>query len=202
MSWISIIDPDDADGDLRRLYERVRKAGNGQVDNILKAHSPRPHTLEGHMALYKAVLHHSGNVLPEWLLETIGIYVSMSNGCKYCVDHHFAGLQRLLQNDRRTEKIMQALNAGAPQLFFEGRDLAALEYAHKLTVTPEAVSEKDIAEMRDAGLGDGEILEINQVTAYFAYANRTVMGLGVDDDGEELGLSPKTSGDIADWAHG
>lgn len=33
-------------------------------------------------------------------------------------------------------------------------------------------------------------LEINQVVAYFAYANRTVLGLGVNTEGEILGLSP------------
>ena len=55
--------------------------------------------------------------------------------------------------------------------------------------------------MRAQGFGDGEILEINQVTSYFAYANRTVSGLGVNIDGEVLGLSPEESADEADCAH-
>jgi uncharacterized protein YciW len=55
--------------------------------------------------------------------------------------------------------------------------------------------------MRSAGLDDGEILEVNQVVAYFAYANRTVSGLGVTTAGDVLGLSPAdTGGD--DWHHG
>jgi uncharacterized protein YciW len=55
--------------------------------------------------------------------------------------------------------------------------------------------------MRAAGLTDGEILEVNQVVAYFAYANRTVSGLGVTTHGDVLGLSPAdTEGD--DWSHG
>ena len=94
MSWIRIIDPREADGPLRDIYRRI--AGpDGRVDNVLQIHSLRPHTLEAHMALYKNVLHHRGNLLPKWLLETIGIYVSLLNGCAYCVEHHFAGLQRL-----------------------------------------------------------------------------------------------------------
>lgn len=52
--------------------------------------------------------------------------------------------------------------------------------------------------MRVAGLEDGEILEVNQVAAYFAYDNRTVSGLGVITKGEKLGLSPD---DGEDWAH-
>ncbi len=52
--------------------------------------------------------------------------------------------------------------------------------------------------MRVAGLNDGEILELNQVAAYFAYANRTVTGLGVSTEGEKLGLSP---GNNEHWEH-
>lgn len=53
------------------------------------------------MALYKAVLHHAHNRLPEALLETAGVYASMLNGCSYCVEHHLAGLRRLLDDDER-----------------------------------------------------------------------------------------------------
>ena len=64
MTWIDTISPADADDDLADRYRKV--AGpDGQVDNILKAHSLRPHTLDGHMALYKSVLHHSRNRLPK-----------------------------------------------------------------------------------------------------------------------------------------
>ena len=56
--------------------------------------------------------------------------------------------------------------------------------------------------MRAAGFDDGEILEINQVVAYFAYANRTVQGLGVTTRGDVLGLSPPDSDDGAGWRHG
>ncbi|MFT6462884.1 MAG: hypothetical protein ACJA0Y_002394, partial [Maricaulis maris] len=62
MSWIKTLDRKAADGRLSAIYDRV--AGKtGQIDNILAVHSLRPHTLEGHMALYKAVLHHYGNSL-------------------------------------------------------------------------------------------------------------------------------------------
>jgi len=45
------------------------------------------------------------------------------------------------------------------------------------------------------------MLEVNQVVAYFNYANRTVLGLGVSTDGDILGLSPGNSADVADWSH-
>ena len=54
----------------------------------------------------------------------------------------------------------------------------------------------DIDHLREAGLEDGQILEINQVVAYFAYANRTVLGLGVNESGDIIGLSPNDGEDI------
>ena len=108
MSWLETIPWAEATGRLRILYERI-KGPRDTIDQILLAHSLRAHTLEGHMALYKAVLHHSGNRLPKWLLETVGIYVSLLNGCGYCVEHHFAGLRRLLADEDRADALRQAL---------------------------------------------------------------------------------------------
>ena len=51
------------------------------------------------------------------------------------------------------------------------------------------------------GWEDGEILEINQVAAYFNYANRTVLGLGINTDADILGLSPGDSADSTNWRH-
>jgi uncharacterized peroxidase-related enzyme len=200
MTWIATISYEDAKGALRKLYDRIKGPDNN-VDNIMMAHSLRPHTMEGHMAIYKYVLHHPRNALPKTYLETIGVYVSLLNDCRYCIDHHFAGLLRLLQDDARGKEIRTALDAKEPAQAFEGRDLAGLDYVGKLTVAPATVTEQDVVALRDAGFDDGEILEINQVTAYFAYANRTVLGLGIDTDGDIIGLSPNDSTDPDNWSH-
>jgi hypothetical protein len=63
------------------------------------------------------------------------------------------------------------------------------------------VTEATVVGLRAAGYDDGEILEINQVAAYFAYANRTVQGLGCSTKGEVLGLSPGNADDPDDWSH-
>ena len=41
------------------------------------------------------------------------------------------------------------------------------------------MKEADVQTMREAGLDDAEILDANQVTSYFAYANRVADGLGI-----------------------
>jgi uncharacterized peroxidase-related enzyme len=200
MTWITTISCADATGALKRLYDRV-KGPHNNVDNIMLAHSLRPHSMEGHMALYKNVLHHPRNELPKSYLETIGVYVSSLNECRYCVDHHFAGLSRLLADDDRSAEILSALEQRNPDAAFAGRELAGLRYAHKLTTAPATMAETDIAELRTAGFSDGEILEINQVAAYFSYANRTVLGLGINTDGDIVGLSPGNANDPDNWNH-
>jgi uncharacterized peroxidase-related enzyme len=198
-SWIKFVPYDDAQGKLKTLYDRI-KGPNNNVDNIMLVHSLRPHTLEGHMVLYKNVLHHTSNSLPKWLLETVGVYVSLLNNCMYCVEHHFNGLKRLLNDDARSQKMRLALEQNDFESVFDPREQAILHYAQALTLQPSSVNENLILELRAVGLSDGEILEVNQVTAYFAYANRTVLGLGVTTDGDILGLSPNSS-DGDDWKH-
>ncbi len=200
MTWISTISYDDADGALKKLYDRIKGPDNN-VDNIMLAHSLRPHSMEGHMSLYKYVLHHPRNTLPKSYLETVGVWVSMLNECRYCVEHHFSGLSRLLNDDARAAVIRQSMQQRNLEQAFEGKDLAGLEYAEKLTTNAAAVSKEDIESMRNAGLDDGQILEINQVTAYFAYANRMVLGLGINTGGDIIGLSPGDNPDPDNWSH-
>jgi len=200
MTWINTISYGDAEGELRKLYDRV-KGPDDNVDNIMMAHSLRPHTMQGHMTLYKYVLHHPRNTLPKFFLEAIGVYVSSLNNCAYCVDHHYAGMARLVNDDARAAAIRDALLQQSPQDAFDGGELAALNYASKLTLNADQVCEGDIETLRQAGLDDGQILEINQVSAYFGYANRTVLGLGINTGGDIIGLSPGDSSDPDNWSH-
>jgi uncharacterized peroxidase-related enzyme len=201
MAWIKTIPFDAATGRLKTLYARITGPGNN-VDNIMMMHSLRPHTMEGHMAIYKYVLHHRDNTVPKWFLEVLGVWVSSLNACTYCVEHHFGGLKRLLADDARAEAIRAAIEArdiaAAP---LEARHHAAMRYAQRLSAAPGGMAQADVEALRMAGWEDGEILEINQVCAYFAYANRTVLGLGCSLDGDIIGLSPGNNDDPDDWSH-
>ena len=55
-----------------------------------------------------------------------------------------------------------------------------LNYVEKLTLTPWEMEESDVIDLRTAGYSDSAILDINQVTAYYAYVNRLADGLGVE----------------------
>jgi uncharacterized peroxidase-related enzyme len=57
---------------------------------------------------------------------------------------------------------------------------AMLAYVEKLTLRPWEMIEEDVLALRAAGFSDAAILDINQVTGYYAFVNRLADGLGVD----------------------
>ena len=186
-AWISMIADQDASPELAAVLEQAR-APNGTIDNVMRVHSLRPHTMHGHYTLYMSVLHNAGNTLPDWLLETIASYTSILNNSSYSLSNHWANARHLIGDEQRAEQIHAALHADAPQRAFAGKELAFLEYARKLTLTPGTMDEGDVSLIRDAGATDGEILEVNQVCCYFNYVNRLLNGLGVSLEDDKVGF--------------
>ena len=61
----------------------------------------------------------------------------MLNRCDYCVEHHFSGLKRLLNDDERSNQLRQRLEeADIKSLDLTPREKLALSYAQQLTLTP------------------------------------------------------------------
>lgn len=185
-AWIRMIPLEEASGKLKEMYE-LAKTPSGTVDNVMRAHSLRPHSMQGHLALYRNVLHNPDNTLPFWFLEVVASYVSMSNRCDYSLTHHWANARRLMNDKTRAQQVWEALSAARPEQAFEGRELAFLNYARKLTVAVADMQRSDYEALRAAGCDDGEILEVNQVCAYFNYSNRLLNGLGVTTEGDVVG---------------
>ena len=185
-AWIEMLPLEGAVGKLKEMYERV-KTPHGTVDNVMRAHSLRPATMEGHVVLYRSVLHNPENTLPFWFLEVVASFVSITNNCTYSLTHHWANARRLMKDEARAEKVRKALDENRPEDAFSGKELALLRYARKLTAEPGRMERPDWDAMKAAGCEDGEILEVNQVTAYFNYSNRLLNGLGVDTEGDVIG---------------
>ena len=185
-AWIEMIPLEEAEGDLKEMYKTALTPA-GTVDNVMRVHSLRPHTMLGHMAIYKAVLHNPDNKLPFWFLEMVASYTSILNNCDYSFTHHFTNARRLLKNKAKSDAILEAFKAGEPEREFEGKELALLNYTAKLTTDVANMAKADIDQLHAAGCDDGEILEVNQVCCYFSYSNRLLNGLGVTTEGDVIG---------------
>ena len=189
-AWIKMISDEDADERLASVLELARTP-HGTVDNVMRVHSLRPSTMEGHVVLYRAVLHDANNEIPPWFQETIASYVSILNGCDYSLANHWANARHLIGDEGRATEIRSALEDRSPNRVFGGEQLALLNHAEKLTLKPQEIKEQDIIELREAGLDDGRILEANQIIGYFNYANRLLNGLGVTTQGDMVGYYPE-----------
>jgi uncharacterized peroxidase-related enzyme len=181
-----MVPPEEATGELAAMYEKVRTP-HGTVDNVMRAHSLRPRTMEGHVVLYRSVLHNPDNTLPFWFLEVVACYTSVVNRCAYSLTHHFENVRKLLKDEGRAQAIRAALDAGRPEDVFSGKELELLRYTRKLTAQAGEMQAADVKALRAAGCDDGEILEVNQVCAYFNYSNRLLNGLGVTTAGDVIG---------------
>ena len=185
-TWIEMLPVENATGSLKDAYD-MAKTPAGTVDNVMRIHSQRPHTMVGHLTLYRSVLHHQDNTLPLWFLEAVGVLTSLLNNCEYSFTHHCTNKRRLLNDDERFVAIETALRGQAPEEAFSGKELALMRYTEKLTISPGKVEAADLEAAKSAGATDGEILEVNQVCAYFCYSNRTINGLGVTLAGDKVG---------------
>ncbi len=76
--------------------------------------------------------------------------------------------------------LIGALESDYREAALERVDRAMLDYASKLTCTPGAMREADIAALREAGFEAPAIHDICAIVAYFAFVNRIADGLGVE----------------------
>ena len=185
-AWIRMIEDQDADPGLLDVLKLARTP-HGTVDNVMRVHSLRPNTMKGHVILYRAALHDDANTLPMWLQEVIGSYVSLLNDCDYSYANHWANAKHLMGDDAKADAAESALKNRKPEDAFDGKTLALLRYAQKLTLTPGEMVRDDVTALTEAGVDDGEILEANQIIGYFNYVNRCLNGLGVTTEGDIVG---------------
>lgn len=185
-AWIRMIEDQDADPELLEVLKLARTP-HGTVDNVMRVHSLRPNTMKGHVILYRAALHDDANTLPMWLQEVIGSYVSLLNDCDYSYANHWANAKHLMGDDVKADAAESALKNRKPEDAFDGKTLALLRYAQKLTLTPGEIVREDVTALTEAGVDDGEILEANQIIGYFNYVNRCLNGLGVTTEGDIVG---------------
>lgn len=81
MAWIRIIEEDEADGQLARIYEAARKRA-GRVYNILKIQSQNARALQTMIQFYKAALL-DDSPLTRGQREMLAVVVSRANACHY-----------------------------------------------------------------------------------------------------------------------
>ncbi len=92
------------------------------------------------------------------------------------MQHHAAGLLALTHDDQLVAALIQDHCTAS----ISEADRAMLDYAAKLTRSPRRCNQGDVAQLRIQGFSERAVLDICQVTAYYAFVNRIALGMGVE----------------------
>ena len=185
--WIETVDRESAGPELAAAYDEVCR-GDGSVHNLYQAFATRPDLLILADRFYRELLHNPRRSLEDWLQELIATHVAILCGCRYAKDSHGANMVSLLGDRQRGRSMLAALEADAIPAGAGARTRAVLAYVRKLTLEPAAMEKADVEALREAGLDDAQIFEVNQIAANFAYWTRMLNGLGVTAHGERIGI--------------
>ena len=100
--------------------------------------------------------------------EMIAVAVSAVNHCHYCLTAHGAAVRQRAKDPEMGELIAQNYRAAN----LDARQKAMLDFAVKLTETPDRIEEADRGLLRSAGFSDRDIWDIAAVTGFYNMSNR------------------------------
>jgi uncharacterized peroxidase-related enzyme len=80
----------------------------------------------------------------------------------------------------KDDELLAALERNPAAAPLEQRQRALVDYALKLTSSPQDITVDDIQALRSARLSDSAIHDVSTITAYFNFVNRIASGLGVN----------------------
>lgn len=144
----------------------------GMVPNVLAAYSFDNEKLRAFSDMYgELMLGESG--LSKLEREMIAVAVSSVNQCFYCLTAHGAAV-RELSGDPILGELM-VMNYRAAEL--PGNQRAMLDFAYKLTKTPNEMEESDRQALRDAGWTDRDIWDISATVSFYNMSNRMAMAI-------------------------
>ncbi len=156
----------------------------GMIPNVLRCYTGNSAKLRTFSEFYNELML-GDSPLTKLEREMIATVVSARNRCFYCLVAH-GQMIRELSGDPELGELM-VFNYRAAQL--STRHRAMLDYAWKLTDTPEDIGEEDREGLRTAGFSDEEIFDITDVTAFFNYTNRMAHGLEMAPNREYHGMN-------------
>jgi uncharacterized peroxidase-related enzyme len=175
--------PDDV---RRRIVEVSEKSGF--VPNVFVALARRPDEFRAFVAYHDAVMERPG-ALSKVEREMIVVATSAAVNCTYCVIAHGAILRVRAKDPRIADRV--AIDYHHADL--SSRHVAMLDYALKLSLTPDRVTDADHEALAEFGFDAEDIWDISSVVAFFALSNRMAhaMALVPNDEFYLMGRSPR-----------
>lgn len=175
MTRLTAIDPEQASGKTKDLFNAVQSK-LGVVPNMMRTMGNAPALLEGYLNLSGAL---GAGKLGLKTGNLIAMAVAESNSCNYCLSAHtYLGLN-LAKIDAAT------LTEARDGIAKDAKTQAILQFAKLVVSKHGQLNDTDVADVKAAGVTDGEMAEIighvalNIMTNYFNNTAGTIIDFPV-----------------------
>ncbi|MBE0654136.1 MAG: peroxidase-related enzyme [Bacteroidales bacterium] len=175
MANIEVIQPSDADGYLKEVYDQILES-RGKIAEIHKIQSLNPRSIIRHMDLYMTLMYGKSPLSREER-EMIGVIVSRANNCRYCIAHHSEALNHYWKD----EKKLKALVHDYTETDLPENQHLLCELADVSTRFPDSRKVQTIVrKLKKRAFSDRAVLDAALIISYFNFVNRIVLILDVD----------------------
>lgn len=173
--WSPYVAPIDFDRATPAQREALKETPSGtKISEYVLVLAHDPESLSVRTPLFNGIMYERGGLSrAERELGAIG--ASVVNRCLYCTAVHAS---RYLTLAKRPEVIERVFADETAARLDDARERAIYDFAVKLSRTPPEATEADVATLRDAGLGELEIVDLILSASLFGWANRLMHTLG------------------------
>ena len=176
--------PSEELSDKTKAYFDKCKEKLGLIPNVLLAYAFDETKLRAFTDFYNdLMLGESG--LSKLEREMIAVAVSSTNHCYYCLTAHGAAVRSLSGDPIFGEQMV--MNYRTADL--DPRQKAMLDFAVKLTQSPDRIEEEDRAVLRSAGFSERDIWDIAATASFFNMSNRMAAATDMRPNDEYHGMA-------------
>lgn len=155
--------PDDIRERILAVQEKARF-----IPNVFMTLAHRPAEFRAFFAYHDAVMEREGSTLSTAEKEMIIVATSAANGCQYCVIAHGA----LLRVYSKAPLLADQIVVNYLHAPITDRQTAMLDFAMKISRSPELVKPQDYETLRQHGFDEEDIWDIAGITSFFGLSNR------------------------------
>ena len=157
---------EDLPEDIRARIDAVAEK-SGFIPNVFLVLAQRPAEWRAFFAYHDALMEKDSG-LTKGERELIVVATSAANDCQYCVVAHGAIARIRMKDPLIADQV--AINYRKADL--TDRQGAMIAFALKVATDSGAVTEEDLAAVREQGFSDEDIWDIGAIAAFFALSNR------------------------------
>lgn len=171
MSRVPLINPNDTTPNRQAVLSQIH-AAFGATPNMFKAVANSPAALQSMWGSFGAL---GGGVIPAQVGEQIAVAIANRNACEYCLAAHTA----LGRKAGASSAEMSAAQDGQSE---DPKIAAALRFALRVVEGRGQIADSDVQDLRNAGYGDEEIVEILAHVALNLFTNYINVAFAVPVD--------------------